>query len=289
MIAPPRWTDEQLKEGIEAATAIFRRQRMREPLQLYLDAFARYEGFADRLLAASADLAELDREAVAILIDPNLLEVLRYSTGPPLSADDLETLSESLLSPTRLRQDPSMVHRIVEIISMGLDRRRFPWVSENRAPTAQERAAAVLASATLMAAQRVGTTRRQEGKEAQELMVAATLSEAGMQNVAPRPIATLNRAPSVGEFCRESVLGSRKADIVVRLWDHRIMPIECKVFNSALNSIKQINNDAAVKAETWTKDFGTRNIVPTAVIGGVYKLRHLSDAQQARTNAFLGA
>ena len=158
MIAPPRWTDEQLKEGIEAATAIFRRQRMREPLQLYLDAFARYEGFADRLLAASADLAELDREAVAILIDPNLLEVLRYSTGPPLSADDLETLSESLLSPTRLRQDPSMVHRIVEIISMGLDRRRFPWVSENRAPTAQERAAAVLASATLMAAQRVGTT-----------------------------------------------------------------------------------------------------------------------------------
>jgi len=67
---------------------------------------------------------------------------------------------------------------------------------------------------------------------------------------------------------------------VVRLWDHRIMPIECKVSNSALNSIKRLNHDAAVKAETWTKDFGTRNVVPAAVLSAVYKLRHLADAQQ---------
>jgi hypothetical protein len=41
-----------------------------------------------------------------------------------------------------------------------------------------------------------------------------------------------------------------------------------------------------VKAESWTKDFGTRNIVPAAVIGGVYKLRHLSDAQQRGPTVF---
>ena len=58
------------------------------------------------------------------------------------------------------------------------------------------------------------------------------------------------------------------------------MPMECKVSNSALNSIKRVNNDAAVKAETWIKDFGTRNIVPVAVLSGVYHLRHLVDAQQ---------
>lgn len=130
-----------------------------------------------------------------------------------------------------------------------------------------------------MAARSVGTTRRHAGKEAQELLVADSLSQAGMTRVATRSIPTLDLAPSAGQFCREIVLGSRKADIVVRLWDHRIMPIECKVSNSALNSIKRLNNDAAVKAETWTKDFGTRNIVPAAVLGGVYKLRHLSDAQ----------
>lgn len=197
-----------------------------------------------------------------------------------MSADDLKTLSEGALSPARLRKNPAMVRRIVDIVRMGLDRRRFPWVSEGREPTSEERGAAVLASAALMATRSVGTARRQEGKEAQELLVANTLGGAGLTRVEPRAIPTLNLAPNAGEFCRESVLGSRKADIVVRLWDHRIMPLECKVSNSALNSIKRLNNDAAVKAETWTKDFGTRNIVPAAVLSGVYKLRHLSDAQQ---------
>jgi len=32
MIAPSRWTDEQLQVGIEVATGIFRRERMHEPL-----------------------------------------------------------------------------------------------------------------------------------------------------------------------------------------------------------------------------------------------------------------
>jgi hypothetical protein len=286
MIAPPRWTDEQLEACIQVATGIFRRQRMQEPLESYLQAFAHYEGFVGELLAASANLQEIDRRATDFLTNPDLLEAFRYFAGPPLSADDLKTLSEGVLSPARLGKDPDMVRRIVEIVRLGLDRRRFPWISENREPRAEERAAAVLASAALMAARSVGTARRHEGKEAQEFMVANALGGAGMYRVGTRPIPTLNLAPNAGEFCRESMLGSRKADIVVRLWDHRIMPIECKVSNSALNSIKRLNNDAAVKAETWTKDFGTRNIVPAAVIGGVYKLRHLSDAQQRGLTLF---
>ncbi|MGD0361083.1 MAG: XamI family restriction endonuclease [Bryobacteraceae bacterium] len=286
MIAPPRWTDEQLAAGIEVATGIFRSERMHEPLKSYLDAFVRYEGFVDQLLTASGDLAEIDRRATEVLANPSLLEAFRYFAGPPLSADDLKTLTEGSLSPARLRKDPAMVRRIIDIVHMGLDRRRFPWVAENREPAAEERAAAVLASAALMAARSAGTARRHEGKEAQELLVANTIAGAGIARVATRAIPTLNLAPSAGEFCRESVLGSRKADIVVRLWDHRILPIECKVSNSALNSIKRLNNDAAVKAETWTKDFGTRNIVPAAVLSGVYKLRHLSDAQQRGLTLF---
>src|ERR1700691_948274 len=286
MIAPPKWTDDQLEAGIQVATGIFRRERMREPLESYLQAFALYEGFVGDLLAVSADLKEIDRRATDVLTNPDLLEAFRYFAGPPLSADDLKTLSEGVLSPARLRKDPDMVRRIVEIVRMGLDRRRFPWIPENREPTAEERAAAVLASAALMAPRSVGTARRNEDKEEQEFMVANALGGAGMDRVGTRPIPTLNLAPNAGEFCMESMLGTRKADIVVRLWDHRIMPIECKVSNSALNSIKRLNNDAAVKAETWTKDFGTRNIVPAAVIGGVYKLRHLSDALQRGLTLF---
>ena len=50
------------------------------------------------------------------------------------------------------------------------------------------------------------------------------------------------------------------------------MPLECKVSNSSTNSVKRLNNDAAVKAETWRQDFGTVPIVPAAVLSGVYKL-----------------
>jgi hypothetical protein len=77
----------------------------------------------------------------------------------------------------------------------------------------------------------------------------------------------------------DQYLGNRKADFLVRLWDHRIMTIECKVSNSATNSVKRLNNDAAAKAEAWIKDFGTRQVVPAAVLSGVYKLHNLEDAQ----------
>jgi len=98
--------------------------------------------------------------------------------------------------------------------------------------------------------------------------------------VPSRTIKTISHAPSPGQFCGESVLGNRKGDIIVRLWDDRVMPIECKVSNSSTNSVKRLNNDAAVKATSWKTDFGLRQVVPSAVLSGVYKLHNLRDAQE---------
>jgi hypothetical protein len=42
----------------------------------------------------------------------------------------------------------------------------------------------------------------------------------------------------------------------VGLWNPRLMPIECKVSNSATNSIKRLNNDAAVKSVQWREALG---------------------------------
>jgi hypothetical protein len=169
--------------------------------------------------------------------------------------------------------------RILEVVRIGLDRRRFPWVNDGRDPSEEERAAAVLASAALMATSRCGTIRRTEGKNAQERLVQEGLIATGFQQVSTRLISTLNQAPGPGEFCAESLLGSRKADFIVGLWDQRKMAIECKVSNSATNSVKRLNNDAAAKAKAWISDFGTEQIVPAAVLSGVYKIRNLEDAQ----------
>ena len=57
------------------------------------------------------------------------------------------------------------------------------------------------------------------------------------------------------------------------------MAIECKVSNSATNSVKRLNNDAAVKAKYWIKQFGTAQVVPAAVLAGVFKVLNLEQAQ----------
>ncbi len=143
-----------------------------------------------------------------------------------------------------------------------------------------EREAAALASAALMATSRVQTNRRNESKEQQEQSVEDRLVEAGFEKVsAPRSVATLAAAPAPGQFCRETTFGTRKADLLIGLWDDRKMPLECKVSNSATNSIKRINNDAAVKAVRWINEFGTQGVVPAAVLSGVYKLSHLVSGQ----------
>jgi hypothetical protein len=255
-------------------------------LEAYLDAFERYQGFVENLLETSIDLVQLETTAVGILTDHDLLEAFRYLAGPPLSADDLKTLSEAVLSPSRLRGDPAMVRRIIDVVRIGLDRRRFPWVSEGREPTEEERGAAVLASAALMATSRASTNRRNEGKQAQEQLVEEALIRGNMQKVPTRNVATLNLAPAPGEFCRESMLGERKADFIVGLWNHRIMAIECKVSNSSTNSVKRLNNDAAVKAAIWFQHFGTKQIVPAAMLSGVYKIHNLENAQAANLTLF---
>jgi hypothetical protein len=138
----------------------------------------------------------------------------------------------------------------------------------------------------LITAQRVRTDRSNEGKEAQEGTVKAFLREMEFVEVPARTIRTLDDAPKVGEFCAESLVGSRKADIPVRLFDGRLMPIECKVSNSSANSVKRLNNDAEVKAGIWHREFGIRQVVPAAVLSGVFKVHNLQQAQTGGLSLF---
>jgi hypothetical protein len=137
-----------------------------------------------------------------------------------------------------------------------------------------------------MATRKTETSRRGKGKKEQEGKVQRYLTEAGLEQVPTRRMATLADVPKPGQFCRESLIGSAKADFVVGLWDRRTMAVECKVSNSGLNSIKRLNHDAAAKAAAWIKDFGTLTMVPTAVLGGVYNLGSLTDAQERNLTLF---
>lgn len=252
---------------------------MEEPLEDYLSHFEESRQTVEELLETTVDLSELRKLSVSALADLKLQEAVRYLAGPPISLDDLKVVAQARLSYKALNGDSSMAARVIDTVLLGLDRERFPWVSENREPTEAERHAAVVGTSSLIASRRVLTARANEAKGAQESRVKEFLVASGFSEVPTRKIATLTDAPEAGYFCGESPFGSKKADIIVRMWDNRVMPIECKVSNSSTNSVKRLNGDAAIKAVEWLKEFGTAQIVPAAVLAGVFNRKNLEEAQ----------
>lgn len=116
----------------------------------------------------------------------------------------LKVVAEAVLSGKALSADPVMAQRVIDTIMLGLDRQRFPRVSEDRAPTETERAVAITGTAALVATRRVMTARANEAKGQQEQRVKDALIQAGFAEVPTREISTLHQAPGVGEFCGES-------------------------------------------------------------------------------------
>ncbi len=285
--APPRWSDDQLEDSRQAAIRIFRRERIEEPLENYLELFDRYQGAIARLMDHTSQLQKLSDTATTILKEGDLRMALRYVTGPPMSEDDLKALADvTSISAAHLRRNPEAAVRIVSTIHAALDPRRFPWIPDRRPPAAQEVEFAVNSTAALIAAQRVATKRRTEGKSIQEAKVRQALLDLGFSEVPRRDMTVLVDAPKPGEFCGESRLGTRKADFILGLHDRRVMPIECKVSNSFTNSIKRLNNDAAAKAEAWRRDLGETQVVPSAVLSGLFKLNNLAEAQHRGLTVF---
>lgn len=276
---PPRWSEDELE--VDAATSIdgFREVRMHEPLEAYLDFFDEYRQQVETLIEGTVDLTELHAQAVDLLTQPEQLTAIRYLASPAISEDDLKVLADAVLTASRLRAEPEMARRVIDTVMMGLDRERFPWVAESREPTEAERAASVISTAALIATQKVQTSRRNDAKTEQEQAVADALLANGFTQVDRRSVSNVQQLPAPGEFCAESLFGSRKADLIVRLWDGRAMPTECKVSNSSTNSVKRLNNDAAVKGKTWIQEFGTATCVPAAVLSGVFKVHNLASAQ----------
>lgn len=283
---PPRWDDERLELDRLRAIQEFRDERISESLGEYQANFEQYRSAVENLLETTVDLTTLAEQASTVLLDPDLLYAARYLAGPPISVDDLKILANVSLSPAEIKKNPGEAKRAIETILLGLDRERFPWVGENREADEAERRTAVIASAALIASQRVKTNRATQSPARQQGLVRDILLGANFVEDAPKMIPNVFAAPAIGHFCGESTLSTRKADVVVRLWDGRILAIECKVSNSQVNSIKRLTNDAAVKARVWLDDLGSANVVPCAMLAGVFGLRHLRDSQKRGLTLF---
>jgi hypothetical protein len=275
-LSPPKWTPDEFAQGVARGIEIFREQRLSEAREDYSSHFNEARSAAEDLLELTTDLATLEQVGGKAIIDAGYLDALRYVAAPPVSTDDLETLSGV---PESQFANADKWPIIVGTIKTYIDSQRFPWIIDNHDPTEAERYAAIISTAAQMAAQRILTARRNEAKNEQEELVKQALRSANFEQVRTREIGSSRSFPKSGEFCGESKVGSKKADIVVGLRDDRILAIECKVSNSKVNSTKRIA-EASAKAKDWIEDFGTLGIVPSAVIAGVYNPMNLIAAQE---------
>ena len=290
-VDPPRWTEKELAAEAGASVKLFRQERVSEPVETWnREVKSRIDEFRRLFELPSIIWPErLTADDVLKITKDGLLDAFRYLCGPPVSADDLKTLADvNSLSVTALRADHKAgATEIVRIFNATVDNQRFTWLKEPREPSQTELNTSITASAALLAGQRLQTMRRNASKQKQEDAVKAFLLSIGFQESRTlRSINTLEDAPLRGHFCGETKVGSRKADVLIRLFDGRLMLLECKVSYSELNSIKRVNNDAQVKAGIWLREFGERQVVPAAMLSGVFGVANLIRAQHGHLTLF---
>ena len=289
MSQPIQWDTAQLAaDGIEAKAA-FRRGRLDEPLELYSKFFETFTKiFAELVPNLNDILHQGDAETISKLLkNDDRKTAFRYLAAPPISEDDLKVLADAKLSATALKSDPEAAKKVREIVLHIIDPNRFPWVHEKRTPSEEERMISIISSSAMVAAKKVETSRRGAAKDEQEEAVKTLLRRLGFEEVKPpKIIGLLADAPGPGQFSGERVLGPTRADIIIGLYDRRVLPIECKASNSEVNSYKRVNHEALGKAVKWLSAFGKNATVPAAVLSGVFGVNNLEAAQNSGLNIF---
>lgn len=269
----------------EVARWEFRTRRLDDPLRDYNAQFPTARAAADAVVDALSELLTVpaDKTLLSSLVAGKATySALRSVAASPISADDLDTLLRNKVNKTALKNNQPLADSLAKLLSSCLDPKRFPWVMANRAASATELEAAKLATAVLTAVSAVQASRRGQESKDLEGRVAAILLAAGYSHV-PKPrggITSINQFPRPGEFMKTCKLGGHNADLVVRLFDGRLFPIECKASNSEVNGYKRLNKEVVVDAKDWTRRYGTDTVVPAAALRGVFKASNVVEAQR---------
>lgn len=248
-----------------------------------------YNRFFDEYAAIFQDTIGKLRTFASDPVDPKFIadilrgkkkqKALRYLAAPPISEDDLKSVADTSIAPKIIAADQDKARVVRDAMLSILDPHRFPWIKESKNPTPTQVASAILASTALAAAKEVETVRRNTSKNAQEQAVKDALKSLRMTEVNARDIPMLTAAPQPGEYCGESRLAGSRADVVARLRDGRVMAIECKVSNSSVNSYKRVVHDTGGKAAHWYQQLGKAQVVPCAVLSGVFNPANLETVQ----------
>ncbi|WP_128478774.1 XamI family restriction endonuclease [Halorussus pelagicus] len=275
-----RWTDAELDKHRQIAENNFIEQRMEQGVEDYLEVYHQKESAVRKFFERTDDLRNLSGDL--FVRNPDFTTPARHVTAPPISQDDLDTIvGENISKRKTIPRDAA--DEGVWVIEQLIDPERFPWIEDERPPTDEEREIAIKATAGIWAVKRTQTNRRNDPAQEQEEHILETLKSAGLREKSITRIQSreeLDQLPA-GCVAHQVYVRSSEADITVRLQDGRLLAIEGKVSNSSLNSIKRLIHEVGDKASNWREEFGD-NVVPAAVLSGVYDRKHLKEAQNDR-------
>lgn len=291
---PGSWSERELYRDASEAKRRFVKER-RASLRREQKAYARwtdeYASTARDLLGASSDLRGLTGD---VLEDRELLNLARYLAIPPISIDDLDTLTDSCFglwlnqaTDRGARPTKSEFNAAARLIAARLDQRRAPWLARGGSPRKTEREAYVAGVASLPATSRLTTTRRSERSKRQEDLTRAAVAAAGYRSV--KPPGTLRNPVSdmaSGTYSERSrPLAGTNMDVPVRLrkthaTGQLFLAIECKVSNSSLNSRKRLL-EVNSKRERWDSSGLPHRFRTGAVLAGVFDVARLIEVQNS--------
>lgn len=275
----PQWSTSELKAGRDRSEAIFIEERRAEGPRKFAAVCDEVRPVVRDALDRTGDLLKLSGATLAA--NPELFQVLRNFCGPPISEEDLWTLVGAKFK----RMRPDLADDTAAVISLVIDPVRFPWVEARRPPTEYEREAAILATTVVLASRMIGTKRRGNASVRQEAAVAAVLEGAGFALDDRRDPITVPDALERGHYSHERLVAGAKCDVPVRLYDGRLLAVECKVSNGPKNGWKRVVRETGGKAETWRQYFGAQ-VVSAVVLAGVFDLSCLESAQRGHVAIF---
>ncbi len=268
-----------------------RRAALKREQKAYARWLSEYALVAQDLLRASNDLRDLTG---AVLENRELLNLARYLAVPPISIDDLDTLTDSCFgrwvgqsTDRGIRPTKREFNAAARIIAARLDQQRALWLAEGRAPRRAERATYATGAASIPAMNRLTTTRRSERSKKQEDLTRAAVASAGYEPV--KPPGTLKdpvKDMGPGTYSEKSrPLTETNMDVPVRLRDDHstgqlFLAIECKVSNSSLNSRKRLL-EVNSKRERWDSSGLPHRFRTGAVLAGVFDVSRLIEAQNS--------
>lgn len=269
---PRKWTISEIEHDAKIAREVYAERRPSEGRDAY---FAAYWDTAQEVLSVFDESNNLHLLPTTLDQYPGMMNLARYLCAPPISEDDLATVTGHL----KTSRTVDAIRARADAIVAGLDRTRFPWLEAERDPTPEERSAAVQTTSALMAAQSAMTYLRNRWAQRQEAAVADVLEANGYERTGRRRIMSFADLPA-GQFCPESMVFGTKSDVPVGLRNGRYLLIECKVSGSEVNSYKRLNHETVNKRGRWLEGFGGQAYT-AAVLSGVFRPQNVLTAQEA--------